>query len=56
MWRTVDALLRAALASAAIAATTIAGVGTIRLDAALQVIDAARAARSADAERRSTTR
>ena len=37
----VDALLRAALTGAGIAFSTIAGVGTARLDAALQAIDAA---------------
>ena len=41
----VEALLRAALARATIAATMIAGVGAARLDAALRAIDASLAAR-----------
>jgi nicotinamide riboside kinase len=43
----VDALLRPALTSAAIASTRISGAGPSRLDAALQAIDAARRARPA---------
>jgi nicotinamide riboside kinase len=43
----VDRLLRAALASGALASTTIRGVGPSRLDAALEAIDSARRARSA---------
>ncbi len=54
----VDRLLRAALASGAIASTTIRGVGPSRLDAALEAIDSARRARSAArrALRRAATR
>jgi len=48
----VDALLRAALAGAQIAFTTIAGVGDERVAAALRSIDAALAARSSDAAKR----
>ena len=48
----VDALLRAALAGAQIAFTTIAGVGDERVAAALRAIDAALAARSSDAAKR----
>lgn len=44
----VDALLRDALSGAAIAFTTIAGVGSERVEAALRAIDDALAARSAD--------
>jgi nicotinamide riboside kinase len=47
----VDALLRAALASAGIGHATIAGLGRDRLAAALQAIDAARTPRP-DADRR----
>jgi len=47
----VDVLLRAALASAAIASTRVGGVGPSRLDAALQAIDAARRARPATGTR-----
>jgi len=43
----VDALLRSALVGAAIAFTTIAGVGGKRVEAALRAIDVALAARSA---------
>ena len=45
----VDALLRAALDGAAIDFTTIAGAGRARLEAALQAIDAALAARRSGA-------
>ena len=48
----VNALLRAALAGAQIAFTTIAGVGDERVAAALRAIDAALAARSIDAAKR----
>ena len=48
----VDALLRAALAGAQIAFTTIAGAGDERVAAALRAIDAALAARSSDAAKR----
>jgi nicotinamide riboside kinase len=44
----VDALLRAALAGAEIAFTTIAGLGSERVEAALRAIDVALAARSDD--------
>ena len=47
----VDALLRSALARAGIAFTTIAGVGSERVDAALRAIDAALATRSNGAPR-----
>jgi nicotinamide riboside kinase len=43
----VDALLRAALARAGIASTTVAGLGEARVVAALAAIDSALAARSA---------
>ena len=42
----VDALLRRALGGARIAFTTIAGVGTLRRDAALHALDAALAGRA----------
>jgi nicotinamide riboside kinase len=48
----VDALLRSALAGAGIAFTTIAGIGSERIDAALRAIDAALATRSAAAPKR----
>jgi len=48
----VDSLLRAALAGAGIAFTTIAGVGRERVEAALRAIDAALATRSAAAPKR----
>jgi len=48
----VDALLRSALAGADIAFTTIAGIGSERVEAALRAIDAALAGRSRDARKR----
>ena len=48
----VDALLRSALGGAGIAFTTIAGIGSERLAAALREIDAALATRAPDAPKR----
>jgi len=48
----VDALLRSALAGAGIAFTTIAGVGSERVEAALHAIDAALGMRSRSAPKR----
>jgi len=48
----VDALLRSALAGADIAFTTIAGIGSERVEAALRAIDAALAGHSRDAPKR----
>jgi nicotinamide riboside kinase len=48
----VDALLRSALAGAAIPFTTIAGVGSDRVEAALRAVDAALASRSPSAPSR----
>ena len=47
----VDALLRSALARAGIAFTTIAGLGSERIEAALRAVDAALAMRSEKAKR-----
>jgi nicotinamide riboside kinase len=48
----VDALLRSALARAGIAFTTIAGVGSKRVEAALRAVDAALAMRSDERAKR----
>ena len=48
----IDSLLRSALAGAGVAFTTIAGIGSDRVEAALRVIDVALAARSSGAPTR----